>query len=336
MKICKETKIELADMIMSHVRILNAYIYSTYCIDVFTKYKFNETFLVILSSEMYSLYINLLGADLRDRKEIVQIRVFGDVDGAKEDPELKKINENHLKMAEDYAKEIASELIQEENKETRKKIHKIEKERERERKRKEALLLQEEQEREKLRLQQEKEESERKEKEEKEKYEEDRLIHRKFFNAIKEELKSKFIEDTKTLDSSNSICSEESFETIESEDSIESPQSNSTPIDLGPDNFRISPEGVELTTEKYEVYKQELETFKKFPFFYIQNPKAFIFQLFDTIPNIYKENEQKAFTMAKELPSLWSKIQNEDYLLRDQYYTEFRNFEYKIIHIMNS
>ena len=29
--------------------------------------KFNETFLVILSAEMYSLYINLLGADLKEK-----------------------------------------------------------------------------------------------------------------------------------------------------------------------------------------------------------------------------------------------------------------------------
>lgn len=340
MKICKESKTELADMIMSHIRILNAYVYSTFCIDIFTKYKFNETFLVILSAEMYSLYINLLGADLKDRRDMLQVRVFGDADGANEDPELKMISQNHLKMAEDYAKEVASELLEDENNETRKKINKIEKEREREKKRREALLLQEEQGRIHLKLQQEQEEKEKKEREEKEKYDEDKLIHRRFITLIKEELVVKFIDSFKEpeiiiQDSSESICSEESFETTNSSEHIESPKLDSVSTELGPDNFKISSEGLYLTQEKYEVYKQELDTFKKFPFFYIQNPNAFIFNLFDTIPNIYNQNEIKAFTMAKELPCMWSKLQTSDYLLRDQYYTEFRNFEYQIIHIMN-
>jgi hypothetical protein len=273
---------------MSHIRILNAYIYSTFCIDIFTKYKFDETFLVILSAEMYSLYINLLGADLKERKDMLQIRVFGDVDGAKEDPELKMVSQNHLKMAEDYAKEIASELIEEENSETRKKINKIEKEREKERKRKEALLLQEEKERTQLRLRQEQEEKIRKEKEEKEKYEEDRLIHKRFNNMIMEELSLKFrdslkeslesfdsTESTESTESTYSVCSEESFETSKS------CENSPTLHDLGPDSFKVSPEGLYLSQEKYEVYKQELETFKKFPFFFIEKPDAFIFHLFD-------------------------------------------------------
>jgi hypothetical protein len=225
-----------------------------------------------------------------------------------------------------------------ENNETRKKIHKNRKRREREKKRKKALFFQEEQEREKLRLQQE--EKEKREREEKEKYEEDKLIHRRFITLIKEELIVKFMDSFKEpeiiiQDSSEHTDSEESFETTNSSETIESPKPDSISTDLGPDNFKISSEGVHLTQEKYEVYKQELETFKKFPFFYIQNPSAFIFNLFDTIPNIYNQNQIKAFTMAKELPSMWAKIQTSDYLLRDQYYTKFRNFEYQIIHIIN-
>ena len=200
-----ETRIELQELFFTNMKLVCDYVYVVFIMNVFKLYKKTDNFLILVDSEEYAMFLGILGDELKQKKTMIHVKVFGNVNKTEDNKFMDKLMKSAVSTAEEMAMENANELLQLENKEKEEKIEKEKLERERlEKKRKkteeerferERLENLERLEKERLeRLEKERLERERLEKIEKERLEKERLERERLEKIEKERLEKERLE----------------------------------------------------------------------------------------------------------------------------------------------
>ena len=303
-----ETRIELQELFFTNMKLVCDYVYVVFIMNVFKLYKKTDNFLILVDSDEYAMFLGILGEELKIKKTMIHVKVFGNVHKTEDNKFMDKLMKSTFSTAEEMSMEKANELLAEENLEKQKKMEKEKCERERLEKKRKRLEKERFERIEQERLEKERLEKERLEKERLERIEQERLEK----------------------------------ENIETKKKSQSLKLNPTTQEFVPSSkkeFEITTtqEGVYMSQENYNIMMEQFKTFKAFPSYYFTNQNILLFEMLEKSPSIFKFNEIQAYNLTKtHLFSIWNSLfSTYDYKYRDTVYTQFRNLESQIVYIAN-